>query len=230
MTRNPNSLRSDPADRPKKRGPYDSGQMGERRRRMIAVAKEMIAESGGEGFTIRDLTRRAGVSVTVVYSAYGDKEGLLAAAIRDFYDNLPLARRRPATTLDRMLREIDAAARIILENRAYSRAVAQLYFSPTADDRIYRTIREIAVVTFLPWLESAGARGETAPGVPIEALTSTLANDRWGVIFDWARDRVPDDGLAKTMRTSFLVAAAGATIGDTRREVEAALAPLWSKT
>jgi hypothetical protein len=122
-----------------------------------------------------------------------------------------------------MLREIDAAARIILDNRAYSRAVAQLYFSPTADDRIYRTIREIAVVTFLPWLEMARERGETVPGVPIEALTATLANDRWAVIFDWARGRVPDEWLARTMKTSFLVAATGATIGAARREVEAAL-------
>ena len=225
MTRAP-SPQPDLAARPRKRGPYGSDQMGERRRRMIAVAKEMIAESGGEGFTIRDLTRRAGVSVTVVYSAYGDKEGLLAAAIQDFYDNLPLARRRAATTVDRMLREIDAAARIILDNRAYSRAVAQLYFSPTADDRIYRTIREIAVVTFLPWLEQARARGETVPGVPIEALTATLANDRWAVIFDWARGRVPDDRLARRMKTSFLVAATGATIGAARREVEAALGAL----
>src|SRR5579859_4444071 len=123
MTENAVRSQAKTAAAPRRRGPYDSEQMTERRRRMIDVAKAMIAESGAEGFTIRDLTRRAGVSVTVVYSAYGDKEGLVAAAIQDFYESLPLARRRTSRTLGRMLREIDEAARIILTNEAYSRAL-----------------------------------------------------------------------------------------------------------
>lgn len=193
---------------------------------MVETAKQMIAESGGEGFTIRDLTRRAGVSVTVVYSAYGDKEGLVAAAIQDFYENLPLARRRPSRTLGRILREIDQAARIILANAAYSRALAELYFSRTADARVYATIREIAVVTFRPWLEHCQSQGETVPGLPIEAMSRTLANDRWAAIFDWARGRVPDEKLAETIKTSFLITATGATTGSARQGVEAALAAI----
>src|SRR5579859_5185454 len=137
MTENAVRSQAKTAAAPRRRGPYDSEQMTERRRRMIDVAKAMIAESGAEGFTIRELTRRAEVSVTVVYSAYGDKEGLLAAAIQDFYEKLDLAHRPAARTLNRVLGDIDEAAAIILANPSYSRSVAALYFSPTVDSRVY---------------------------------------------------------------------------------------------
>ncbi len=207
----------------KRRGPYDSEQMTERRRRMIGVAKVMIAESGAEGFTIRELTRRAEVSVTVVYSAYGDKEGLIAAAIQDFYEKLDLARRPVARTLRRVLSDIDEAAAIILANPAYSRSLAALYFSPTVDPRVYATVRNIAVRAFLPWLEEAMSRGETAVGLPVETMCATLANDRWAIIFDWARGRVTNARLAGAMKTSFLIVATGLSTGQTRDQLDAAL-------
>lgn len=207
----------------RRRGPYDSEQMTQRRRRMVEVAKAMIAESGAEGFTIRELTRRAEVSVTVVYSAYGDKEGLIAAAIQDFYEKLDVARRPVARTLQRVLDDIDEAAAIILANPSYSRSLATLYFSPTADPRIYSAIRDIAVRTFLPWLEGAISHGETVAGLTVEAMSATLANDRWAVIFDWARGRVEDTQLASTMKTSFLIVASGLSAGRTRAQLDAAL-------
>jgi AcrR family transcriptional regulator len=210
----------------KQRGPYDSEQMTERRLRMIDVTKAMIAESGAESFTIRELTRRAKVSVTVVYSAYGDKEGLIAAAIQDFYEKLDLTHRPAARTLNRVLGDIDEAAAVILANPSYSRSVAALYFSPTVDSRVYAIVRNIAVRTFLPWLENAMAHGEAVPALPIETMCATLANDRWAVIFDWARGRIPDARLAEAMKTSFLISATGLAIGETREKLEAALAKL----
>jgi AcrR family transcriptional regulator len=175
------------------------------------------------GFTIRELTRRAEVSVTVVYSAYGDTEGLIAAAIQDFCEKLDLAHRPAARTLNRVLRDIDEAAAIILANPSYSRSVPAPYFTPTVDSRVYAIVRDIALRTFLPWLERAMAHGETIPALPIETMCVRLADDRWGVIFDWARGRIPDARLAEAMKTSFLLSAAGLAIGRTRGKLEAVL-------
>eukprot|EP01035_Chromulina_nebulosa_P016594 gene16594-21999_t len=44
------------------RGRYISDTILARRRRMLDAAKQMIAEAGPDGFTIRDLSRRANVS------------------------------------------------------------------------------------------------------------------------------------------------------------------------
>ena len=65
------------------RGPYISDSILARRRRMLEITKEMIAEGGEGSFTIRDLASRANVSVTTIYAAFGDKKGLIAAAIEE---------------------------------------------------------------------------------------------------------------------------------------------------
>lgn len=75
------SIPDAPVARRPRRGRYISDSILARRRRMLEVAKAMIAEGGSEGFTIRELGRRAKVSVTTIYAAYGEKEGLIAAAI-----------------------------------------------------------------------------------------------------------------------------------------------------
>ena len=215
-----------PAAKPgetRKRGPYVSEAMLERRRRMIDVAKTMIAESGADGFTIRELTERAGVSITVVYSAYGDKEGLIAAAIQDFYERLPVAARPAPKALGRLLADIDESAAVILANAAYSRSLADLYFSRTVDARIYAIIHNMPIITFQPWLEKVMAAGATVPGLSLASMCSTLANDRWSVIFDWARGRIPNGDLASAMATSFLITAAGLTAGPVRARLDAAL-------
>ncbi len=211
------------AEAPRKRGPYVSASMVERRRRLIETTKAMIAEKGADGFTIRELTERAEVSITVVYSTYGDKEGLLAAAIQDFYERLPMAQRRAPETLQGVLALTDEAAEIILGNAGYSRSLSDLYFSRTADPRIYMAIRSIAVRMFGPWLERTTAEKGTVPGLPFEMLCTMLANERWSVIFDWARGRIADADLAKVMKTSFLVIASGLTTGASQTELQKAL-------
>ena len=205
--------RAKPAEGPRKRGPYVSDLMVERRRRLIETTKAMIAEKGADGFTIRELAERAQISITVVYSTYGDKEGLVAAAIQDFYEKLPMAQRRAPETIRGVMRQVDETAGIILANPGYSRSLAELYFSRTADPRIYAAIRNIAIRIFGPWLEQTISQGDTVPGISYEMLCSILANERWSVIFDWGRGRVADRELAKTMKTTFLVAASGLTAG-----------------
>src|SRR5437764_7893111 len=71
----PTPLRAAPAAKQNprlRRGRYISDSILERRRRMLEVAKRMIAEGGRDGFTIRELGRRASVSVTTVYATDGD--------------------------------------------------------------------------------------------------------------------------------------------------------------
>ena len=216
-------LRDTKPDQAKKRGPYDSDLMLERRRKAIDATKRLIAERGAYGFTIRELTDLADVSLTFIYSAYGDKEGLVAAAIQDFYLALPVAQRRSPTTLTGLLGDIDEATAVILANAAYSRALADLYFSRTADPRPYAIVRQMAVDTFLPWLEMIAKNGATVPGLTLDTMCSILANDRWTGIFDWARSRIPDERLAAATKISFLVTASGLTFGPVRDRLDKTL-------
>jgi AcrR family transcriptional regulator len=163
-----------------RRGRYVSESILGRRRRMLEVAKAMIAEGGSAGFTIRELGRRAKVSVTTIYATYGDKEGLIAAAIQDYYDGLPLARARQTTSLPALLATTNLAREAILANKPYARQYAALYFSGTLDPRIYKVIQETATASAgqMPWLQKIMRDGDLLPGLDPDSIVTLLANQR----------------------------------------------------
>ena len=211
-----------------RRGRYISESILARRRRMLEVAKAMIAEGGPEGFTIRELGRRAKVSVTTIYATYGDKEGLIAAAIQDYYDRLSVANVQPSLGLSGVLKATDQVRDAILANKAYARQYAYLYFSSTVDPRIYKVIRDTATASagHLPWLQKAMRDGDVIPGLEVDAIVTLLANHRLMVLFDWAQGRIPDDDLHHATKIAFLMFARGITCGPTQARVEVELRKL----
>src|SRR3546814_8156843 len=62
---------------------YSSPVMQERRRRILAEARALLAEAGEPGFNIRELSRRAGVSSRTLYHAFGGRDGILGHAIAE---------------------------------------------------------------------------------------------------------------------------------------------------
>ena len=74
-------------------------QRHERRAAVLAAAREMIAEFGYAGVTVRDLAERCGVSVPTLYNQFGDKDGVLSAAIEAHFlevlSSTPMTAREP---------------------------------------------------------------------------------------------------------------------------------------
>lgn len=205
-----------------RRGRYISDSIIERRRRILESAKSMIAEGGPEGFTIRELGRRAGVSVTTIYATYGDKEGLIAAAIQDYYDGLPVGRARESTSMPGVMAAIDLACDAILANKPYARQYAALCFSGTVDPRIYRAVQDtVTDAGRVPWLQKALREGDVIPGLSYEQNVNMIANSRLMVLQDWAQGRITDEDLGWNMKLSFLVQARGMTRGSTQARIEA---------
>jgi AcrR family transcriptional regulator len=195
---------------------------------MLEVAKAMIAEGGSEGFTIRELGRRAKVSVTTIYATYGDKEGLIAAAIQDYYDGLPMSRVRQTTSLKGLLAATDLGREAVLANKPYARQYAELYFSGTLDPRIYHAIQDTATTAGgqFPWLEKAFRDGDIMPGLGAEQTMTLLANHRLMVLHDWAQGRIKDENLGTATKLAFLIMARGVTRGATQARVEVELKKL----
>lgn len=60
---------------------------GDLRRQLIATAEQVIVERGVEGFTLREVARRVGVSPAAPSHHFGDAKGLLTeVALLDFQD------------------------------------------------------------------------------------------------------------------------------------------------
>lgn len=59
--------------------------MAQRRRCVLDVARQLIAEVGLDGMTMRQLAERSGVSYSTVYNIYGNKETVVASAVAELF-------------------------------------------------------------------------------------------------------------------------------------------------
>ena len=64
---------------PASRAPRDTYHHGDLRRTLIVAAEELLAERGADGFSLREVARRAGVSAAAPAHHFGDSAGLLTA-------------------------------------------------------------------------------------------------------------------------------------------------------
>jgi AcrR family transcriptional regulator len=71
-----------------KRKPAGSHHHGDLRAALLSAAREIIAESGVEGLSLRECTRRAGVSHAAPKYHFGNLAGLLAALAVEGFDLL----------------------------------------------------------------------------------------------------------------------------------------------
>jgi AcrR family transcriptional regulator len=77
---------------------------------LLEVAKTLITERGLEGFTLREVARRLGVSHVAAYRHYADRRALLAAVAEHGFERLRIrleaARSRRPVSLEPTLRAI----------------------------------------------------------------------------------------------------------------------------
>lgn len=80
---------------------------------LLEVAKRLIAERGIDGFTLREVARRVGVTHVAAYRHYTDRRALLAAVAEHGFHQLrrriEAARRKTEASLEPQLRAILAA-------------------------------------------------------------------------------------------------------------------------
>jgi AcrR family transcriptional regulator len=74
-------------------GKYHHGDL---RTALLERTLELIREVGSEGFTLREVSRRAGVSHTAAYRHFRDKEDVTAAIAQEGFDLLAAEMRRAA--------------------------------------------------------------------------------------------------------------------------------------
>ncbi len=73
---------------------------GDLRRQLVTAAVELVAERGVDGFSMRELARRAGVSHAAPYHHFPTRAALVRAVVADSYGVLANALRHATTTSD----------------------------------------------------------------------------------------------------------------------------------
>jgi len=102
---------------------------GNLRAALVAAALKEIAKRGPEGFSLREVARRAGVSAPAVYRHFADKDALLGAVAAECWDRIGAAMRAavaeaPEDPLERFRATGIAYVRFAVEHPEHFRAMA----------------------------------------------------------------------------------------------------------
>lgn len=205
-----------------------SPAMYARRRRILGETRRLMSEVGAEGFGMRELAERSGVSLRTLYNAFGSKEVLILAAIRQYYDKFLSAATEQRNPFD-MEAVLDTAVALNLRNmqiRPYLASVVSLYFSGQSGPEVRVELRRVAAGFFQPWLDVARSRQQLRAGVDTHRVIANLAALQFAVNQEWLAGDIEDAALVPVVLEGVLSYLAGVTRGETAERVDALLADL----
>jgi AcrR family transcriptional regulator len=141
----------------------------ERRTRILAAARKLVAERGYDGLTMRDLARAARVSVPTLYNLFGSKDAILVAELEAEAGRI--AARVPIGDgfFARGMAAFEAGMQMIEEAPEFHRAVMRM---------------------FLTSPETAPMRRRTEDGFIAIMAANLVAAQRAGQLADWAQPAI----------------------------------------
>ncbi len=195
-----------------KRRTYNSQSMAERRTRIINATLAIIEEDGLSNVTIRNVSKRADVALRTLYLYFDNREAMISVAIKEFLhqslDSGP-DKGKPATVAD-VIGRLDRLNDVIKAKRAYSAALAPIYFSANLDAGIYETLKGIALSHVFPFLDNIFAAAKFRPSAQTrELICAQIANTEYALINDSLAGRLPEEHLALFLKFSVLNCIAG---------------------
>ncbi len=207
---------------------YSSPLILDRRRRLLKEARQMIAESGIENFSVRELCLRAGVAQRTLYNAFSNKDRVIAIAIRQAFDdfNANVRHKTDRNTLEGVLDRTIAINRRNFRVRNYTKAVCAIYFGPATPRDVWETLQQMSLTRIHEWLSVLRANDELEAWVNIDHFADTMANVQYSTINDWCLERLSDDEYLPHLTESMLLLTVGAVKGQVRIDAERFLADL----
>lgn len=96
----------------------------ERRRRIVAAARDLIKETGDAGLSMRAIAARAGVSLTTPYNLFGSKRAIVIALledVREFHERFSQLHRVGA--VDRIFQAVSISLAYLAEDPDFYRTL-----------------------------------------------------------------------------------------------------------
>ncbi len=122
------------------------------REKIIGAAKELFAERGYEGATIRDIAKAAGMSTGAVFASFTDKSDLFTEIAETEQAQVHAAMRAAAeghSGRAAILAMLDAAAERQIESLALFRAIMSTLWTPGLAEKISRRLDRRTAVSLI---------------------------------------------------------------------------------
>lgn len=196
----------------------------ERRRRIITAARELIRESGSAGLSMRELAKRADVSVATPYNLFGSKGAIILAVLQDAREfHHRFAEHSTVDAITKIFDAVDLAIEFYVRDPDFYRVLWREVFSAISDVRaaIYNPKRD---AFWRGLLLEAAAIGAFRPAIDPELLLHQLDHQFRSVMLDWVSADLADAALAPTIRLGYGLVLLGAADAGWRGPLEARVA------
>ena len=198
--------------------------MAERRQRILAAARAIVARQGYEALTMRELARESRVTVPTLYNLIGGKEAVLAAAVEEQTLRFLAAVERGTgqSPAARLLAVIDACTRELLGLPAYYRSLLHLLYRAEAASRVRRRVDRALGSELAGALDAIAEAGELVAWASPRALLRSLRGQLSANALAWASGALTDPAFSTTACYDACLTLLGVTTGRSRAELESA--------
>jgi AcrR family transcriptional regulator len=193
----------------------------ERRSRILAAARRLIAERGYDGLTMRDLARASHVSVPTLYNLFGGKSALLFAELEETFRTVAasLQTAGEGSVVERAFAVCEAGNRDLLAVPRYSRELVHLFLVSEDTQTIRRTIAQRYIAMMAGILRDGRAAGElVAWADPVAVATRMFAHYVHAMI-EWAKSEIDDEQFGAATFYGMSLMLLGLTRGRVAREL-----------
>ena len=132
----------------------------ERRARIGKVARQLVAERGYEGLTMRELAQKARVAVPTLYNLFGSKDAILVAELeasaRAVASRLGATSDSPYAAFEAAF---DAGMRMVEDAPEFYRACMQMFLTSPETTEMRRRVEDGYILMMASNLASAKAQG-----------------------------------------------------------------------
>jgi AcrR family transcriptional regulator len=200
----------------------------ERRARILAAARGLIAERGYEGLTMRDLARASRVSVPTLYNLFGGKQALLLGELESTFSAVAagIERARAGTVFDRALATCDAGNAELLAVPRYSRELILLFLTSPDTASLRRATTERYVELMAEILDAGRQAGEIEAWLEPLVLARRMFAHYQLTMIEWARGEMDADAFRAATRYGMCAMLLGVARGRARSRLAAELRKL----
>jgi len=195
----------------------------ERRQRILAGARRLIARGGWEKLGMRELAAEARVSVPTVYNLVGGKAQLLTALVEAQLSDVARALATAPlgeTVVERAGALCEAGHRVLLEAPGYTRELVHLFLTSEEARAVRRVMDERNVELMTALLAGGQAEGDLEPWADARAVARTMYSLFVTNLIGWAMGELDDHGLSAATGVGNALVLLGIARGRARTRLE----------
>jgi AcrR family transcriptional regulator len=197
-------------------------QKAERRARILAAARRLIADHGYDALSMRTLARESRVSVPTLYNLFGSKHALLAAEMQETFADVSRALELApkGDVLDRAETLLDAGVRNLTAMPGFHRELVHVMLTTPETDPIRLEIEEQYIAVMAGNLRAGQAEGELAGWFDADVLSRQMFVTFLTAMLGWARGVLDDVQFRSAAIYGQTMLLLGVARGDVARRLE----------